>query len=127
MYSKTTIIGHLGRAPEMRYTSEGQACTHVSVAVDQGYGDKKITVWYRVTFWGKTAEAVNQYCDKGDIILVEGTIRPPQIWKGQDGTVHTSLELAATACKFIRTKRYEQQNEQAVPEVAREQSEDLFE
>lgn len=105
MWSKTILIGRLGSAPEMRYTADGQPVTNVSIAVDEGYGEHKTTIWYRVAFWGKTAEAVNQYCGKGDLIMAEGSIREPRIWTGRDGAAHCSLEMTAHSCKFLAKKR----------------------
>ncbi len=105
MFQKVIVLGRLGGDPEMRYTAEGQAITHASVAVDEGQGENKKAVWFRCSFWGKTAEAVNQYCSKGDVVLVEGRLKEPSIWKGNDGTMRTGLELSATGCKFVQTKK----------------------
>ncbi|MCB0240835.1 MAG: single-stranded DNA-binding protein, partial [Anaerolineae bacterium] len=66
MYSKTVIVGHLGRDPEMRFTSGGQSVTSFSVATNRRWTDQsgqtqeKVT-WFRVTAWGKLGELCNQY------------------------------------------------------------------
>jgi single-strand DNA-binding protein len=108
MFAQTTIIGHLGGAPAMRYAPEGTPMTTVSVATTQGYGEKKTTVWYRVTFWNKTAEAVNNYCDKGDLIMAIGTIRDPKPWQDKEGNWRCSLEMSGHECKFLQTKKKEE-------------------
>lgn len=60
MYHKITIVGRLGRDPEMRYAPSGDAVTSFSVAVNDNYkkDDQKVerTIWFRVTVWGKFAE-----------------------------------------------------------------------
>ena len=68
--NKLTIIGHLGRDPEMRYTPEGQAVTTFSVASSRKYktaaGEpREETEWFNVSAWGKLAEVCNQYLTKG--------------------------------------------------------------
>ena len=83
MYAKQTIVGHLGKDPEMQYTPEGNAVTKFSVAVNRGYKDKKETDWYNVEVWGKSAEACNQYLNKGSLVLVDGQ---PQSWEYEGKT-----------------------------------------
>jgi len=66
VYQKITIIGNLGRDPEMRYLPSGQAVTNISVATNRRYTDsngQKVdeTTWFRVSVWGAQAESVNQY------------------------------------------------------------------
>jgi single-strand DNA-binding protein len=109
MYSKTIIIGRLGRDPEMRYTPAGKAVTSFSVAVDEGFGENKVTAWYRVTAWEKLAESCNNFLQKGKLVLVEGHITvdektgSPRVYE-KDGVSHSSLELTANAVKFLSGK-----------------------
>jgi single-strand DNA-binding protein len=110
MYHKVTIAGNLGRDPEMRYLPDGTAVTNFSVAVSDGWGENKKTIWFRVTAWRKTAELANQYLSKGRKILIEGrlTVDPntggPRIWTRQDGTVASSLEMTADNLVFIDSR-----------------------
>ncbi|GAP12316.1 single-strand binding protein [Longilinea arvoryzae] len=115
MYQHITIVGRLGRDPEMRYTPNGQAVTSFNVATDRQYTDGngqrvKETTWFRVSVWGKQAETTNQYLKKGSMVLVDGrlTCDPktggPRIWKRQDGTEGASFEISANSVRFLSTR-----------------------
>lgn len=73
-----TAIGRLGRDPEVRYMPNGDAAVNISIAVgkswkDKNSGEKKeVTTWVPVSFFGKTAEIVGEYCRKGSQILITG-------------------------------------------------------
>ena len=115
MFQQITIVGNLGRDPELRYTPTGQAVTHISVATNRQYttsnGEQvKETTWFRVTVWGKQAETVNQYLRRGSKVLVVGRLNPdpstggPRIWTRQDGTVGASYEVTAQTVRFISSR-----------------------
>jgi single-strand DNA-binding protein len=110
MYQKITIAGNLGREPEMRYMTDGTAVTGFNVAVSDGYGENKRTIWFRVSVWGKRAEVANQYLTKGSKILVEGRLKvdpntgAPRLFTRQDGTVGTSLEITASDFVFLSSR-----------------------
>lgn len=110
-YAKLTIVGNLGRDPEMRYTPSGQSVCSFSIAANREYANnegekKKEVTWFRVTVWGKVAEACNNYLHKGSQVLVEGRLQPdanggPRIWNKNDGTPSASFEVTATEVKFL--------------------------
>lgn len=109
MYHTVILVGNVGRDPEMRYTPSGQAVTSFSVAVSDGFGEKKKTVWFRVSAWEKTAEACNNYLHKGSRVLVEGRLNAdekggPRIWNRQDGTPAASFEITASVVRFLTSK-----------------------
>lgn len=113
MYQKLVIVGRLGRDPEMRYMPDGTAVTSFSVATDRRWNDRSTgqpvqeTTWFRVSVWGRQAEAANQYLSKGRMVLVEGRLQPdaasggPRTWTAQDGTVRASFEVKADAVQFL--------------------------
>lgn len=114
-YQSTTIVGRLGRDPEMRYTPNGQAVTSFSVATDRQYTDgngQKVTetTWFRVSVWGKQAETCNEYLRKGSMALVEGRLicdpktGGPRIWKRQDGSEGAAFEISANVVRFLSGK-----------------------
>lgn len=110
--NKLTIIGNLGRDPEMRFTPSGQAVTKFSVASTRQYKNQageqvKETTWFSVEAWGKLAEICNQYLKKGSKVYVEGRLKPdkstgsPHIYEKKDGTSGTSYEVAAISVEFL--------------------------
>ena len=115
MYQSITVIGRLGRDPEMRYMPNGDQVTSFSIATDRAYKGKdgqlvKETTWFRVSVFGKTAETANQYLSKGKMVLVEGRLRVdpksggPQTFTRQDGTVGASFEITANTVRFLSPK-----------------------
>jgi single-strand DNA-binding protein len=105
MFSKTIIVGHLGRDPELRYTPGGQPVCSFSVATNRSWTDQngqpqEKTTWFRVTAWGKLGELCNQYLAKGRLVLCEGEI-DASAWQGNDGEPRASLELTARNVRFL--------------------------
>lgn len=96
--AKVTIIGNLGRDPEMRYTPAGKPVTSFSVAINShsGTGEerKEDTEWFRVSAWGKLAETCSTYLHKGSKVFIEGRLHT-RSWEGQDGKQHFELEVIA--------------------------------
>ena len=108
MYQKLIIIGNLGRDPEMRFTPDGNPVTQISVATSRRYKDNDETTWFRVSVWGKQAESVNQYLQKGSKVLVEGRLSPdsnggPRVFR-KDGTWAASYEVTAENVRFLSAK-----------------------
>jgi single-strand DNA-binding protein len=111
MYQSTSIIGRLGNDPEMRFLPSGDPVTTFSVATDRTYtkdGEKqKETTWFRVSVFGKMAEACNTYLTKGKLVFVEGQLRSdpktggPVIFEKQDGSASASFEIRANQIKFL--------------------------
>src|SRR5947209_2578982 len=92
-----TLLGRLGKDPETRFTSSGQAVTNFSIATDESYKDKsgvkqKKTAWHRCLAWGKTGETIAQYFKKGGLILVVGKIEYRD-WDDKGGVKRTSTEI----------------------------------
>jgi single-strand DNA-binding protein len=97
--NKCMIIGNLGRDPEMRYTSGGQAVTQFTVAVNRNYKNQagewqEETEWFRVVAWGPLAERTAEYLRKGRKVYVEGRLQTRQ-WDDREGQKRYTTELVA--------------------------------
>jgi len=114
-YHTIIIVGNLGRDPEMRYTPNGNAVTTINVASNRTFNDssgqrQKITTWFRVSVWGKQAESVNNYLQKGSQVLVEGELQPdketgnPRTFTRNDGSTGASYEVRARTVRFLTAK-----------------------
>jgi len=64
----------IGRDAVTRYTTAGKSVTGFAAAFDNGWGDKKQTVWLDCSAWGDRWEKVAPYLVKGAQIVVAGNI-----------------------------------------------------
>lgn len=103
--NKVILVGRLGRDPETRFTSGGQAVANFSVATDETYKDRngerqKRTEWHKIVVWGKQAEIAQQYLKKGSLIFIEGRIQSRE-WQDKEGQKRTSFEIVATNFRML--------------------------
>lgn len=104
-FNKITIVGYLGKDPEIRYMPDGTAVCNFSVATTEKRKDRsgemqESTIWFRINVWGKQADAANQYLTKGRQVYVEGRLSQ-QEFTDRDGNKRTSLEVRATDVQFL--------------------------
>ena len=69
-----TIAGGITRDAVTRTTQDGENVTSFSVAVSEGYGDKKRSVYFDCSFWGKRGAAITQHLTKGSRVAVSGDL-----------------------------------------------------
>ena len=121
MFQTIILIGNLGKDPEMRFTPGGQPVATLSVATNRRYHGQdgqpvKETTWFRITVWGKQAEACNEFLHKGSKVLVEGRLSPdpetgnPHIWES-NGKVGASYEVTASTVRFLSGREDQEDQE----------------
>jgi single-strand DNA-binding protein len=103
--NKVILVGRLGKDPETRYTSSGQAVCNFSMATDESYKDRagerqKRTEWHKIVVWAKQAEIAQQYLHKGSLIYLEGRIQTRQ-WDDREGQKRTTTEIVATNFRML--------------------------
>lgn len=105
--NKALIIGHLGRDPDLRYTSTGKAVCNFSVATSEVHGKgqerKETTEWHNIVCWEKTAENCGQYLHKGSKVYVEGKITTRK-WQDKEGRERVTTEIVAREVVFLSAK-----------------------
>lgn len=94
MYAKTIVIGRLTRDPEVKNFGESSV-TRFTVAVDEGYGDKKKTHFYNCSAWNGLGNNVQKFTKKGSLVSVEGMM----ISSKKETTIY--WELRADVVKFL--------------------------
>lgn len=97
--NRAQILGNLTRDPEMRYTPNGQAVTHFSVATNRKWKNQDGTdgdsvEYHEVVVWGKQAENITPMMKKGEPVFVEGRLQT-RSWEGQDGVKKYKTEIIA--------------------------------
>ena len=108
-FNKITIVGNLGKDPELRYTPQGNAVCNISVATNEKRRDKTgdlqdITTWFRITLWGKQAENASKFLTKGSPVYVEGRLKVEE-WSDRDGKTRYTLDVQATDMQFLGNNR----------------------
>lgn len=103
--NKVILIGNLGRDPEIRYTTSGQAVANFTLATTEGRtskdGDKQeYTEWHRIVAWGRLAEICGEYLSKGKMIYVEGSLRT-RSWEDKEGKTRWTTEVIARNMQML--------------------------
>src|SRR5258707_4623735 len=105
-FNKITLVGNLGRDPELRYTPQGTPVCSFSLATNEKRKDRTtgenqdLTTWFRVTLWGRQAETASQYLTRGRPVYIEGRLRVEER-TDRDGKPRHTLEVHATDMQFI--------------------------
>ena len=99
--NKVILVGNLGQKPEMRYTATQSAVANISIATTESWKDKESgemrdkTEWHRVVYFGKLAEIVEKYLDKGSSVYIEGKLQTRK-WQDKSGA-ERSIEMPINA------------------------------
>ncbi|MFL2728027.1 MAG: single-stranded DNA-binding protein [Gammaproteobacteria bacterium] len=107
--NKVILIGNLGQKPEMRYTATNSAVANLSIATTESWKDKESgemrdkTEWHRVVFFGKPAETIERYLDKGSKIYVEGKLQTRK-WQDKDGNDRWTTEIVGSQFNFLDSR-----------------------
>ena len=120
-----TIVGRLARDPELRTTAKGTQVCKLTLPVDTGFGDNKVTTWWSVTLFGKRAEVAAKHSKKGDTVMVSG---PPTVreYTKRDGDIGWSAELVASDFDFVSTGKPQNGNAPAPKKQAASMTSDDF-
>jgi len=108
MVNKATLIGRLGKDPEVRYTADGTMITNFNLATDEQWKDKngekvQKTEWHRIVTFGKLAEICGNYLVKGKLIFIEGRIQT-RSWEDKDGVKRFTTEIVASNMQMLDSK-----------------------
>src|SRR5690625_957836 len=101
--NQVILCGRFSRDHNLRYTQSGMAVLNNSVAVDDGYGDKKKTYFPNIVIFGKQAEATEQHTGKGNKVLIRGKLTTGSYDKS-DGTKVYTTDVIVDEIEFLEFK-----------------------
>jgi single-strand DNA-binding protein len=107
MVNKVILVGNLGKDPEVRYTSGGQAVASLRIATSRSWTDKQSgqrkeeTEWHDVEVWGKQAEQCGEYLSKGRQVYVEGRLKTDKWQDKQTGQDRYRVKIVADTVRFL--------------------------
>ncbi|MGN1013909.1 MAG: single-stranded DNA-binding protein [Butyricicoccus sp.] len=112
MLNKAILMGRLTRDPELRYTQNNTPVAAFTIAVNRNYGGKsedRQADFIDIVAWNKTAEFVQNWFNKGSVIIVVGRIQSRR-WQDRNGNNRTSIEVVAEEVQFGETKAARSEN-----------------
>lgn len=117
--NKVILMGRLTATPELKSTTNGNAVTSFSVAVDRPYtpkGSEKVTDFINCVAWRQTAEFVCKYFQKGQMIALEGSIQPRK-YTDRSGNDRIATEVVASQVYFCGGKKENRQGGDPLDEL----------
>lgn len=109
MLNKVILIGNLGRDPETRYMTNGDAVCNFSVATSENWTDRNSgqrqerTEWHNIVLYRKLAEIAGQYLKKGSQVYLEGKIQSRK-YTDKNGIERTAYEIIGSEMKMLGGK-----------------------
>ncbi|WP_282016824.1 single-stranded DNA-binding protein [Salegentibacter mishustinae] len=106
--NKVQLIGNVGREPEIVNLESGKKLAKFSVATNENYknasGERVTdTQWHNIVAWGKTAELIEKYVNKGKEVGVEGKLTS-RSWDDKDGNKHYITEVVCNELLLLGQK-----------------------
>jgi len=103
--NKVILLGNLGRDPETRYTTGGDAVCNLNIATSEQWKDKsgekqEKTEWHRVVLFGRQAEIAGEYLKKGRSVYIEGRLQTRK-YTDKDGVEKYSTEIVGDRMQLI--------------------------
>ena len=97
--NKVTLVGNLGRDPEVRQTQDGRPIVNLSVATSESWRDRSSgerrekTEWHRVVIFNdRLADVAQKFLRKGSKVYLEGQLQTRK-WQDQTGQDRYSTEV----------------------------------
>jgi single-strand DNA-binding protein len=106
--NKVILIGNLGRDPETRYTTGGDAVTNLNIATTETWKDKsgekqEKTEWHRVVLFGRQAEIAHEYLKKGRSVYIEGRLQTRK-YTDKDGVEKYATEIVGDRMQLLGSR-----------------------
>ncbi len=105
MLNQTVLVGRLVRDPELNETENGNKIANITLAVPRNYKNingEYDTDFIPCTLWKGIAENAVEYCHKGDLLGVKGSLKTRKI--EQDETVRQVVEVVAEKVTYLSSK-----------------------
>jgi len=107
MLNKVILMGRLTRDPEFRQTPSGVAVCRFSIAINRQFANKQTgereTDFVDCIAWRNTAEFVSRYFNKGNMILVEGSLRNDN-YTDNNGVKHYRMNVSVDNVSFCESR-----------------------
>ena len=127
MLNRVTLVGHVGKDPDVRHLDNGVSVARFSLATNETYTDKSgerktTTEWHNIVVWRGLADTVEKYVKSGSLLYVEGKLKTSS-YDDKDGVKHYRTDIICDNFRMLGKKENSTQDapkestqESAVPE-----------
>jgi single-strand DNA-binding protein len=103
--NKVILIGFLGEAPELRFSSQGKPVGTFSLAVNERWKDaegarRERVEWFQIVCFGRLPEVCGQYLDRGRHVYIEGRLQTRK-WEDRGGEKRMTIEVVANQMQIL--------------------------
>lgn len=102
--NKVILVGNLTKEPEIRYTKSEKTVASFTIAINEGFGENKKVTYIPCVAWGKLAETVGNFLDKGSKVLVDGHLQVRNYENSEGNKVYVT-EVVARSIEFLSPKK----------------------
>lgn len=107
--NKVILVGRLGKDPETRYMTNGEAVTNATLATSENWKDKsgekqEKTEWHNLVFYRRLAEIAGQYLKKGSQVYIEGKLQTRK-WQTKEGQDRYTTEIIVNEMQMLGDKK----------------------
>ena len=104
MINKVTLIGHLGKDPEVRYLEKDRVVANLTLATNERYNYRngnrvETTEWHNLEMWDGLAKVAEKYLKKGSLVYVEGKLKTEE-WE-KDGIKRYTTRIRVTTMNMM--------------------------
>ena len=118
--NSVNLVGRLTAKPELRFTNSNRAVTRFTVAVNRQKSEGADFI--NCVVWGKQAENIQKYLDKGSMISLQGRIQTGSYTNNQGQKIYTT-DIVAESVQFLNNKK--NNNQQVSEQVSMQVSEQV--
>jgi len=107
--NKVILVGRLGKDPETRYMTNGEAVTNCTLATSENWKDKsgekqEKTEWHNLVFYRRLAEVAGEYLKKGSQVYIEGKIQTRKWQDKETGKDRYTTEIIVNEMQMLGSK-----------------------
>ena len=114
-FNKVILIGNLTRDPVLSYTPSQMSVAQFGMAVNKQRKDKKEVMFVDCTAFGKSADNINKFFQKGDGILIEGELSLDS-WTDKEGNKRSKHKVVVNGWGFVDGKKETSRDEPDEPD-----------
>lgn len=126
MINRVTLIGNLGKDPEIRTLDSGTKVAQFPLATNENYQDREgnwqtKTEWHNIVMWRNLAERAEKALKKGMLVYIDGKIANRK-YTDQEGKDRYITEIVASTYRILDRKESEGGGYSAPPPAEPEKS-----